>query len=36
MVPGARFEIVELAGHFPHQEQPVAFAKRVLAFIDEK
>jgi pimeloyl-ACP methyl ester carboxylesterase len=36
MIPGARFETIERAGHFPHQEQPVAFAKRVLAFIDEK
>jgi pimeloyl-ACP methyl ester carboxylesterase len=36
MVPDARFELVERAGHFPHQEQPIAFAKRVLAFMDEK
>jgi pimeloyl-ACP methyl ester carboxylesterase len=35
-IPGARFETIERAGHFPHQEQPVAFAKRVLAFMDEK
>jgi pimeloyl-ACP methyl ester carboxylesterase len=35
-IPGARFETIERAGHFPDQEQPVAFAKRVLAFIDEK
>src|SRR5215472_443224 len=36
MVPDARFELIERAGHFPHQEQPIAFAKRVLAFMDEK
>jgi len=32
MIPGARFEIIERAGHFPHQEQPKVFAERVLAF----
>jgi pimeloyl-ACP methyl ester carboxylesterase len=31
-IPGARFETVEKAGHFPHIEQPRAFADRVLAF----
>jgi pimeloyl-ACP methyl ester carboxylesterase len=36
MIPGARFETVERAGHFPHQEQPHIFAKRVLAFMDGK
>src|ERR1700751_4569019 len=36
MIPGARFETVERAGHFPHQEQPDIFAKRVLAFMDGK
>jgi pimeloyl-ACP methyl ester carboxylesterase len=34
MIPDARFETIERAGHFPHQEQPQAFAKRVLAFMD--
>jgi pimeloyl-ACP methyl ester carboxylesterase len=34
MIPGGRFETIERAGHFPHQEQPQAFAKRVLAFMD--
>ncbi len=33
-IPGGRFETIEGAGHFPHQEQPQAFAKRVLAFMD--
>ena len=31
-VPGARFELIEKAGHFPHIEQPQAFADRVFAF----
>jgi pimeloyl-ACP methyl ester carboxylesterase len=32
MIPGSRFELMERAGHFPHQEQPKAFAEKVLAF----
>jgi pimeloyl-ACP methyl ester carboxylesterase len=36
MVPGARFETIEHAGHFPHQEQPEAFVKRVFHFMAEK
>jgi pimeloyl-ACP methyl ester carboxylesterase len=32
MIKGARFEPLERAGHFPHQEQPKVFAERVLAF----
>jgi pimeloyl-ACP methyl ester carboxylesterase len=36
MIPGARFETIEGAGHFPHQEQPEIFSKRVLAFMDGK
>ena len=31
-IPGARFEVIERAGHFPHVEQPEEFARRVLAF----
>jgi pimeloyl-ACP methyl ester carboxylesterase len=31
-IPGARFELIERAGHFPHLEQPDNFARRVLAF----
>jgi pimeloyl-ACP methyl ester carboxylesterase len=31
-VPGARFELIDKAGHFPHIEQPQVFADRVLAF----
>jgi pimeloyl-ACP methyl ester carboxylesterase len=36
MIPNAWFETIERAGHFPHQEQPQAFAKRVLHFMAEK
>jgi pimeloyl-ACP methyl ester carboxylesterase len=32
MIRGARFETIERAGHFPHQEQPKVFAEKVLAF----
>ena len=31
-IPGARFEPIERAGHFPHLEQPEEFARRVFAF----
>jgi pimeloyl-ACP methyl ester carboxylesterase len=31
-IAGARFQAIERAGHFPHVEQPDAFAQRVLAF----
>jgi pimeloyl-ACP methyl ester carboxylesterase len=31
-IPGARFELIERAGHFPHLEQPQEFARRVLEF----
>ena len=31
-IPGARFAPIERAGHFPHVEQPEAFARHVLAF----
>jgi len=33
-IPGARFETIERAGHFPHVEQPDAFARRVLGFME--
>ena len=36
MIPGARFEMIERAGHFPHQEQPKVFAEKVLAFAGGK
>ncbi|HET6606157.1 MAG TPA: alpha/beta hydrolase [Rhodopila sp.] len=31
-IPGATLETLPLAGHFPHLEQPTAFAERVGAF----
>lgn len=34
MIPGARFETIGRAGHFPHQEQPQIFASRILKFMD--
>jgi pimeloyl-ACP methyl ester carboxylesterase len=34
LVPGARFEAIERAGHFPHIEQPDEFARRALSFAD--
>jgi pimeloyl-ACP methyl ester carboxylesterase len=36
MIPGARFEPIEKAGHFPDHEQPKAFAEKVLAFARSK
>jgi pimeloyl-ACP methyl ester carboxylesterase len=33
LIPGARFETVAKAGHFPHIEQPRAVAERIIAFI---
>jgi pimeloyl-ACP methyl ester carboxylesterase len=35
-VPGAKFETIERAGHFPHIEQPKAFAGRALAFSEDR
>lgn len=34
-IPGARLEIIERAGHFPHLEQPEAVVERIRAFADE-
>ena len=31
-IPGARFETIARAGHYPHIEQPEEFARRTLAF----
>jgi pimeloyl-ACP methyl ester carboxylesterase len=33
-IPGARFELIEKAGRFPHVEQPAALARRIAAFAD--
>ncbi len=35
-IPGARFERIERAGHFPHLEQPDEFAEKLFAFIARK
>jgi len=35
-IPGARFEIIGDAGHFPHLEQPVALTERVHRFMNER
>jgi pimeloyl-ACP methyl ester carboxylesterase len=34
LIPGARFETVTQAGHFPHLEQPEEFARRIHAFME--
>ena len=36
MIPGARFELIDRAGHFPDHEQPKAFASKVMAFVGSK
>ena len=36
LIPGARFELIDRAGHFPHQEQPQVFAEKVVAFMRSK
>ncbi len=33
LIPGARFELIEQAGHHPEQEQPELFSERVAAFL---
>ena len=35
LIPGARFEVIEEAGHHPELEQPERFAERVAAFLKE-
>jgi pimeloyl-ACP methyl ester carboxylesterase len=35
-IPGARFELLDHAGHFPDHEQPKVFAERVIAFANSK
>jgi pimeloyl-ACP methyl ester carboxylesterase len=33
LIPGARFELIDAAGHHPEIEQPEAFVERVAAFL---
>jgi pimeloyl-ACP methyl ester carboxylesterase len=33
LIPGARFELIDAAGHHPEIEQPEAFVERVTAFL---
>ncbi|MFI4948235.1 MAG: alpha/beta fold hydrolase [Alphaproteobacteria bacterium] len=35
LIPGARFELIEEAGHHPELEQPERFTARVAAFLNE-
>ena len=35
LIPGARFELIEAAGHRPEIEQPERFVERVTAFLAE-
>lgn len=35
LIPGARFELIEAAGHHPEIEQPEQFAERVARFLRE-
>jgi pimeloyl-ACP methyl ester carboxylesterase len=32
-IPGARFEAIDGAGHFPHLEQPDELARRIAGFV---
>ena len=33
LIPGARFALIDAAGHHPEIEQPEVFADRVVSFI---
>src|SRR3989449_10567588 len=35
-IPGARFETIDRAGHFPHIEEPAALVDRVRGFLTER
>jgi pimeloyl-ACP methyl ester carboxylesterase len=35
-IPRARFEAIDRAGHFPHEEKPQVFAERVMNFVGGK
>ncbi len=36
LIPGARFETIDRAGHFPDHERPKAFAEKILAFANAR
>ena len=36
LIPGARFALIEAAGHHPHVEQPEAFVHHVASFLEER
>lgn len=36
LIPGARFELIDAAGHHPDIEQPEAFVERVVSFLEER
>lgn len=33
LIPGAQFELIEQAGHYPHRERPDLFAQRIVDFV---
>lgn len=33
LIPGAKFELIDAAGHYPHLEQPSAFARKIADFV---
>ena len=35
-IPGARFETIDRAGHFPHIEEPAALVERIRGFMGER
>lgn len=35
LIPGARFELIPAAGHYPEIEQPEAFVDRITAFLEQ-
>jgi pimeloyl-ACP methyl ester carboxylesterase len=35
LIPGARFEVIDAAGHHPEIEQPKAFVERLVTFLKE-
>jgi pimeloyl-ACP methyl ester carboxylesterase len=32
-IPGAQFELIEEAGHYPHLERPDLFAQKIVDFV---